>query len=115
MVGQQSIKILVDNLVFIQNYYTAQERLRDKLGMHKSVRNTKWLSLEYRNVTIVLEFVGIQLYSIQEHGGGDTHCLRVQKCDRDGVKGVKVDEIKQNKIGKNKRKIGVSPYTYSVY
>ena len=46
---------------------------------------------------MILGFVGIQLYSIQEHEGGDTYCLRVQKCDRDGVKSIKVDEIKQEK------------------
>ena len=94
MVEQQSVGILADDSASMQNYYTTQKGLRDKFDIYKSVRNAKWLPLKYKNVTIALEFIGTQLYSIQKCGNSDTHCLRVQKYNRDSIKGVKVDEIK---------------------
>ena len=51
--------------------------------MYKSVENAKWLSLKYRNIATVSEFIGMRSHSVQECGNSDVHCLRVRKHDKD--------------------------------
>ena len=77
------MEMLVDDSASAWNHYITHRKLRDKVDIYISVENVKWLSLEHENIAIALEFIEIQLHSIQEYESSDTHCLRVWKHNKD--------------------------------